>query len=182
MSDQLITRPLPKHRTTQTQNKHIHTHQTSMPWVGFKSTILASEQAKTVHALVHLATMTSPKVYIFFRPLAPTLKHRADFSVSWSFYTDGRIPWTDDQLIARPLPKHRTTQTHKNTHTHTPNIHTLDVGFEPTIPASERAKTVHALDRSATVTSPKVYNMWIFIINIFKVWIETEIKCTISYN
>jgi hypothetical protein len=26
------------------------------------------------------------------------------------------------------------------------------VEFEPTIPASERAKTVHALDRSATVT------------------------------
>jgi hypothetical protein len=26
------------------------------------------------------------------------------------------------------------------------------VGFEPTIPASERVKTVHALDRSATVT------------------------------
>jgi FAD synthase len=26
------------------------------------------------------------------------------------------------------------------------------VGFEPTIPASERAKTVHALDREATVT------------------------------
>jgi hypothetical protein len=25
------------------------------------------------------------------------------------------------------------------------------VGFEPTIPASERAKAVHALDRSATV-------------------------------
>jgi hypothetical protein len=26
------------------------------------------------------------------------------------------------------------------------------LGFEPTIPASERAKTVHALDRLATVT------------------------------
>jgi hypothetical protein len=26
------------------------------------------------------------------------------------------------------------------------------VGFKPTIPTSERAKTVHALDRSATVT------------------------------
>jgi hypothetical protein len=26
------------------------------------------------------------------------------------------------------------------------------VGFEPTIPVSERAKTVHALDRYATVT------------------------------
>jgi hypothetical protein len=29
--------------------------------------------------------------------------------------------------------------------------------FEPTIPASERAKTVHALDLSATVTSPAWY-------------------------
>jgi hypothetical protein len=28
------------------------------------------------------------------------------------------------------------------------------VGFKPTIPASERAKTVHALDRSTTVTGP----------------------------
>jgi hypothetical protein len=27
------------------------------------------------------------------------------------------------------------------------------LGFETTIPASERAKTVHALERSATVTS-----------------------------
>jgi hypothetical protein len=26
------------------------------------------------------------------------------------------------------------------------------MGFEPTIPASERAKAVHALDRAATVT------------------------------
>jgi hypothetical protein len=26
------------------------------------------------------------------------------------------------------------------------------VGFEPTIPASERTETVHVLDRSATVT------------------------------
>jgi hypothetical protein len=29
--------------------------------------------------------------------------------------------------------------------------------FEPTIPASERAKTVHALDRSATVTGMEPY-------------------------
>jgi hypothetical protein len=33
------------------------------------------------------------------------------------------------------------------------------VGFEPTIPAFERAKTVHALDRSATVTGlPTLHN------------------------
>jgi hypothetical protein len=32
------------------------------------------------------------------------------------------------------------------------------VGFEPTFPASERVKTVHVLDRSATVTGPVTFN------------------------
>jgi hypothetical protein len=31
------------------------------------------------------------------------------------------------------------------------------VGFEPTIPAFERVKTVHALDRAATVTGKHYY-------------------------
>jgi hypothetical protein len=30
----------------------------------------------------------------------------------------------------------------------------ISVGFEPPISASDRAKTVHALDRSTTVTGP----------------------------
>jgi hypothetical protein len=33
------------------------------------------------------------------------------------------------------------------------------VGFEPTIQASERAKAVHALDRSATVTGKALCNI-----------------------
>jgi hypothetical protein len=41
--------------------------------------------------------------------------------------------------------KHR-----KNTYTYHTSMPC--VGFEPTIPASERAKAVHSLDRSATVT------------------------------
>jgi hypothetical protein len=52
-SDQLLARPLTKHRTAQTQNKHIYTHQTSIPWVGFEPTITASEQAKTVHGRIN---------------------------------------------------------------------------------------------------------------------------------
>jgi hypothetical protein len=32
------------------------------------------------------------------------------------------------------------------------------VGFEPTIPAFERAKTVHALDRAAAVIGNAIYN------------------------
>jgi hypothetical protein len=55
--------------------------------------------------------------------------------------------WTGDQPVARPLATHRTTQTHnKRTQTSMPRL-----GLEPTIPAFERAKTVHALDRAATV-------------------------------
>jgi hypothetical protein len=77
------------------------------------------------------------------------LEHMADFSVSWSF-TDGGTPWTGDQLVAKSLPKHRTTQTQKNAHTHQTSMPWVE--FEPTIPASERGKTVHSSDRSATVT------------------------------
>jgi hypothetical protein len=39
-------------------------------------------------------------------------------------FTDGMTPWTSDQLVARLLPKHMTTQT-QNKRIHTPNIHAL---------------------------------------------------------
>jgi hypothetical protein len=70
------------------------------------------------------------------------------FFIFLILYTVGRTPWTENQLVARPLPTCRTTQT-QNKPTH--------VGFEPTIPAFERAKTVHALDRAGTVISKEVF-------------------------
>jgi hypothetical protein len=52
-----------------------------------------------------------------------------------------------DQPVARPLPTYRTIKTqNKRTQTSMPGV-----GFEPTIPVSERPKMVHALDRGATV-------------------------------
>jgi hypothetical protein len=64
-----------------------------------------------------------------------------------NLYTVGRTPWTGDQPVTRPLPTHGTTQTqNKRTQTSMPWV-----GFEPTIPAFERAKAIHALDRAATV-------------------------------
>jgi hypothetical protein len=64
------------------------------------------------------------------------------------FYTDRRTPWTWDEPVTRPLPRHSTTQIqNKCTHRHP----CLWVWFEPTIPAFERAKIVHALDRAAIV-------------------------------
>jgi hypothetical protein len=66
-------------------------------------------------------------------------------------YTAGRTPWTADQPVARPLPTHGTAQTqNKRTQTSMPQV-----GFEPTIPMFERAKTVHALDRAVTVIGYK---------------------------
>jgi hypothetical protein len=64
-----------------------------------------------------------------------------------NLYTVGKTPWTGDQRVARPLPTHRTTQTqNKRTQISMPRV-----SFELTIPVFERAKTVHALDRAATM-------------------------------
>jgi hypothetical protein len=52
--DEPIARPLPTHRTTQTQNKRT---QTSMPRVGFEPRIPVLEWTKTVHALDRASTV-----------------------------------------------------------------------------------------------------------------------------
>jgi hypothetical protein len=54
MRDQPVPRPLPTHRTTQTQNKRT---QTAMPRMGFETTIPVFERTKTVHALDGAATV-----------------------------------------------------------------------------------------------------------------------------
>jgi hypothetical protein len=57
-SDQRDKMPLPKHRTTQTQNKRMHTpniHALS----GIQRKIPASERAKKVHSSDRAATVTS---------------------------------------------------------------------------------------------------------------------------
>jgi hypothetical protein len=56
-------------------------------------------------------------------------------------------PWTEDQPVARPLPTRRTTQTQNKSTQASMSL----VGFEPTTPVFERAKTVHGLDGAATV-------------------------------
>jgi hypothetical protein len=70
-------------------------------------------------------------------------------------FTDARTSWTGGQLVARPLPIHRTTKHRINLYTH--QISMPCVGFEPTTPASERAKIVHVSDRSATMKGKRSY-------------------------
>jgi hypothetical protein len=118
--------------------------------------------------------------YLFFPPLAvqpnsglcrPHETFR--FTSVTKSRTVGRTPSTGDQLVARPLTVHK----HRKTHTtQTLNIHALcgiqthgpgvrasednsclrPLGYRDRL-ASERAKTVHALDRSATVTGHQYF-------------------------
>jgi hypothetical protein len=53
----------------------------------------------------------------------------------------GRTFWTGDQPVARPLPINRTQTQNKPTQIFMPLV-----GFEPTIPVFEQAKTIHALE------------------------------------
>jgi hypothetical protein len=54
IGNQPVARPLPTHRTTQTQYKDT---QTPMPWMRFEPTILPFERAKRVHVLDRAATV-----------------------------------------------------------------------------------------------------------------------------
>jgi hypothetical protein len=56
-----VTRPLPTHRTIQTQKKRT---ERSMPIVRFELTISMLERAKTVHALDRVATVTGTHIII----------------------------------------------------------------------------------------------------------------------
>jgi hypothetical protein len=60
-------------------------------------------------------------------------------------YTVGRTPWTGNQPVGRPL------YLHKEQHKHRINAHRHQCLGWNSIPVFERAKTVHALDRAATV-------------------------------
>jgi hypothetical protein len=131
------------------------------------------------HQAIFMKCTTRTELYVdpfFSLALQPPWALSSSFSFMIIF-TDGRIPWTSDQLVARPLPKHRTTQT-QNKHIHQTSM--LWVGFERTIPASERAKAVHTLDRSATVTDGSilvVININFITILVFRyIWILV-LKC-----
>jgi hypothetical protein len=80
---------------------------------------------KSVHYCV-LLTLYTTLTYL----LNPFLLHlygvEAVLFFFFLFYrfTEGRTPWKSENLVAGPLPKHRTTQT-QNRHIYTPHIHAL---------------------------------------------------------
>jgi hypothetical protein len=92
-----------------------------------------------------------------------------------NLYTVGRTPRTSDQPVERPLPGHRTAQTqNERSQTSSPRV-----GFEPTIPAFERAKTVRALDSAATVIGFQNCYIHIYGTRERPVEIDDEVKILI---
>jgi hypothetical protein len=81
-------------------------------------------------------------MFIFSSSSSP-FRAQASYSVPKSFFTDGRTPWTGDQPVARPLPKHRTTLT-RNKGIHIPNIHALSGirTHDPSVRASEDSSCI----------------------------------------
>jgi hypothetical protein len=77
------------------------------------------------------------KLFVVTLQLLALLLGLSRFSSFLILYTVGRTPWTGDLLDARLLPGHRIPQTElTRIQTSMPRV-----GFEPTTPAFERAKT-----------------------------------------
>jgi hypothetical protein len=98
---------------------------------------------------VHIASSPCPNQLIFSLALQPPWALVSDFQF-YDHVTDGRT-------LGRVINSSQGLYLNTGQHKHRINIYTYQtfmtcVGFGPTIPASERAKTVHVLDRSATVT------------------------------
>jgi hypothetical protein len=125
-----------------------------------------SLQSPSPEMKVHLY----PSIYLWL--YSPLL----DLGFCFSFlilYTVSRTPWTEDQPDARPLPAHRTAQTqNKRTETSVPQV-----GFKPAITGFERAKTVHALYRAATVIGIYVLHRYLTYI-VFLTLTIRHINCS----
>jgi hypothetical protein len=73
------------------QHKHRKypcTHQTSIPWMGFEPTIIASERAKAVHALDRAATV--PARSILGTDMSPTM---LSLPSCWDILLDFGLLW-----------------------------------------------------------------------------------------
>jgi hypothetical protein len=115
-------------------------------WARSITYVLLSNTTKCL--LTRLLCLVCLSIYLsiclwFYSPLLDL----GSFFIFLSLYTVGRTPLTGDQPVVRPLPLHRTTQTQNKRS----EISMSWVGFEPTISAFERPKTVYVLDRAATV-------------------------------
>jgi hypothetical protein len=105
---------------------------------------------KILSAFVKVIRIIRYRVGVYKTFLSLWLYNPSDLGRFFSFlilYTFGRIPWTGDQPVIRPLPTRKT----KQTQTKRTQTFMSQAWFETATPVFERAKAVHALDHAATV-------------------------------
>jgi hypothetical protein len=128
---------------------------------------------------IWIPTFMNITFFFFTMALQPFLGPWPHISISRSFYTDGRTPWTRDQPVARPPLIHRTTQTQKNAQTYEhpclSRIRTYDHGIR----ASEDSSCLRPLGyRDRLWISHKAFkeyyeyvgvlkSLWLFLFPIF---------------
>jgi hypothetical protein len=123
--------------------------QCSVLTIWYLHTLIVS-QSTTIDDYAHLVQLF---LFLLFWLYSPLLGSGRFFSFL-VLYAVSRTPWTGNQPVSRLLPIHRTAQTqNKRTQTSMPWV-----GFEPTTPAFEWEKRVHALDLAATVIGPSCSN------------------------
>jgi hypothetical protein len=143
---------------------HLYTHDS---WLHFtdrwhtQTSVLILLKVSTSRFLAtgfNTGTMTASQNYTFqmsFSPHVPHFGACSDFG-AWGWFLSFLIILQTVGLLERVLSSSQGlylyTGQHKHRKTHTHQTSMPWVGFEPTIPVSERAKTVYALDRSVTVT------------------------------
>jgi hypothetical protein len=141
----------------------------------FKNTVSTSNKPLYLHY------KHQPAIAVSLFPVAPTLEHRASVKglASLQFLnpkTVGRTAWTEGISPSQGRCLHRTTQT-QNKRT---QIFVPWVGFEPTIPAIERAKTVRALEHAATVTGCCCIGKEVIVVYCENHRKDTNTACRIS--
>jgi hypothetical protein len=96
--DQPAARPLPTHRTTQTQNKCT---QTSMLRVGFETTIPVFERAKIVHALDRAVTVIGCLYTCTSDNINPDSKYNSckTLRTQWGMFCHLRYLYSDQRTV-----------------------------------------------------------------------------------
>jgi hypothetical protein len=104
---------------------------------------------------------TSSYLWTYF--FNPFLLYLYSVEIAFFFHSDhfidGRTPWTSDQPVAKPIPKHRTTQT-QNKHIHIPNIQCLvwDSNPRSRLPSARR----DCMSYNARLPWPATYELLAF--------------------
>jgi hypothetical protein len=109
-------------------------------------TMFATVSHKTEHTHTHTHTHTRTRTHTLSLSMALQPFEPWTYFQFLNLYSAGRTPWTGNQNVVRPLLTHRTQTQIKRAQTSMPRV-----AFEHTTPVFEQAKTVHALDRGATV-------------------------------